>query len=131
MREGADSGKLCCSGKWRRFLQRRAREAKELKPALPSLCQKMIPRALSVSAELTKPGSTEPLKLPGLVSALRPIKRGSSQLTEEAALLRRFTYKNKNQHKGCGWWRKIVEVDRVVERVGTELQALLGEFGIE
>lgn len=91
----------------------------------------MLARTVSASTGLTKQASSEPLKLPGLVSALRPIKRGSSQLSEEASLLRRFTYKNKNQHKGCGWWRKIVEVDRMIERVGTELQALLGEFGIE
>lgn len=90
-----------------------------------------IPRHLVPAAEVTKAPPTEPLKLPGLVSALRPLKRGSAQLAEEALLLRRFTYKNKNQHKGCGWWRKIVEVDRVTERVTTELQALLSEFGIE
>ncbi|KAL8292702.1 hypothetical protein RQP46_001314 [Phenoliferia psychrophenolica] len=68
--------------------------------------------------------------LPGLVSSLRPLKRLSTNLGEEAALLRRFTYKNKNQHKGCGWWRRIVEVDRAVERVTGEVGGLLGEFGM-
>ncbi|ORY92705.1 hypothetical protein BCR35DRAFT_298209 [Leucosporidium creatinivorum] len=91
----------------------------------------MIPRILPPTAGSSTAAPTEALKLPGLVSALRPLKRGSAQLAEEALLLRRFTYKNKNQHKGCGWWRKIVEVDRVTERVTTELQALLSEFGID
>ncbi|KAI5477653.1 hypothetical protein MNV49_006039 [Pseudohyphozyma bogoriensis] len=68
--------------------------------------------------------------LPGLVSALRPISRVSSQLSTEALLLRRFTYKNKNQFKGCGWWRKIVHADRIASRVGAELEGLLGEFGL-
>jgi hypothetical protein len=90
-----------------------------------------IPRLLPPTAGSSTAPPTEALKLPGLVSALRPLKRGSAQLAEEALLLRRFTYKNKNQHKGCGWWRKIVQVDRVTERVMTELQALLSEFGIE
>ena len=68
---------------------------------------------------------------PGLLAALRPIRRISTQLADEAVLLRRFTYKNKNQHKGCGWWRKIVEVDRLTSRTKDELEGLLLQFGAE
>jgi hypothetical protein len=70
-----------------------------------------------------------PPVFPGLVSALRPIKRVLSQLSDEATLLRRFSYKNKNQHKGAGWWRHVMEVDRIMDRTRTELEGLLGEFG--
>ena len=72
-----------------------------------------------------------PTALPGLLGAIRPIRRLSSQLTDEANLLRRFTYKNKNQHKGARWWRKIVNVDRVFSRLSEELEGLLLEFGAE
>lgn len=68
---------------------------------------------------------------PGLLAALRPIRRLAAQVADEATLLHRFTYKNKNQHKGCGWWRKVVEADRVVGRLGPELDGLLAEFGVE
>ena len=78
---------------------------------------------------LIAPGEAGPA-LPGLVSSLRPLKRLSTNVSEEAALLRRFTYKNKNQHKGCGWWRRVVEVDRAVGRVTAEVDGLLGEFGM-
>lgn len=67
--------------------------------------------------------------LPGLLSSLRPLHQFTHQIQQESTLLRRFTYKNKNQHKGCGWWRSgIVQVDRVMERVVTELQGLGNEF---
>lgn len=82
-----------------------------------------------MNASMLTPGAATPA-LPGLLSSLRPLKRLSTNVADEAALLRRFTYKNKNQHKGCGWWRRIVEVDRAVGRVHAELGGLLGEFGI-
>lgn len=69
--------------------------------------------------------------LPGLVSSLRPIKRLGNQLKDEATLLSRFTYKNKNQHKGNGWWRRVVEVDRVIHRLVAEVGELLDQFGIQ
>lgn len=81
------------------------------------------------AAAVTTPAAPAPA-LPGLLSSLRPLKRLLTNFGEEAALLRRFTYKNKNQHKGSGWWRRIVEVDRAVERVKAEFGGLLGEFGI-
>ncbi|KAK4705289.1 hypothetical protein P7C70_g919, partial [Phenoliferia sp. Uapishka_3] len=87
-----------------------------------------IPRLYKLPNLPPTPSTATPL-LPGLISSLRPLKRLSTNLSEEAALLRRFTYKNKNQHKGCGWWKRIVEVDRAVERVGAELGGLLAEFG--
>lgn len=86
----------------------------------------LVPIRLSAS---DSPRSSE--SFPGLLAALRPIRRISSQLADEAVLLRRFTYKNKNQHKGCGWWRKIVEVDRFASRVTEELDGLLLQFGAE
>ncbi|GAA5825709.1 hypothetical protein JCM11251_000344 [Rhodosporidiobolus azoricus] len=90
----------------------------------------MLLRA-AVDIQLSLPPSTAPPAFPGLVSSLRPLKRIASQVRDESALLRRFTYKNKNQFKGTGWWRKLVEVDRVTARAVGELGGLLGEFGIE
>lgn len=87
----------------------------------------MIPRHWETPGPTAVTAIAAPL-LPGLVSALRPVKRLATQLHEESALLRRFAYKNKNQHKGSGWWRHVIEVDRIIERVGTELEGLLGEF---
>ncbi|GAA6056144.1 hypothetical protein JCM3770_006016 [Rhodotorula araucariae] len=66
---------------------------------------------------------------PGLVSSLRPIRRLAAQLADEAALLRRFTYKHKNQHKGHGWWKRVVEIDRSAARALDELDAWLAGFG--
>lgn len=91
----------------------------------------MISRAYKVTGGSPEQSTSTAPVLAGLVSALRPVKRVSTQLAEESLLLRRFSYKNKNQHKGCGWWRKVIEVDRVMERLGTELEGLLGEFGFE
>lgn len=79
---------------------------------------------------LASSSTSSPIPLPGLISSLKPIKRLTSQLAEESLLLRRFTYKNKNQHKANGWWRKIVEVDRVMSRLGDELDGVLGGFGV-
>lgn len=91
----------------------------------------MISRTYRAEKELSEQSTSTAPVLAGLVSALRPVKRISTQLAEESLLLRRFSYKNKNQHKGCGWWRKVIEVDRVMERLGTELEGLLREFGFE
>ncbi|GAA5887004.1 hypothetical protein JCM5296_005221 [Sporobolomyces johnsonii] len=91
----------------------------------------MLPRTpIPSTVQLPAPSSAAPPSFPGLVSSLRPIKRISSQLATEATLLHRFSYKNKNQHKGAGWWRKVVEVDRVVARTLVELEAFLREFGL-
>ncbi|GAA6056142.1 hypothetical protein JCM3770_006015 [Rhodotorula araucariae] len=70
-----------------------------------------------------------PPSFPGLVSSLRPIRRLAAQLADEAALLRRFTYKHKNQHKGHGWWKRVVEIDRSAARALDELDAWLAGFG--
>ncbi len=91
----------------------------------------MLARTLSKVEVPTASTSALPPALPGLVSSLRPIKRLANQLADEGTLLSRFTYKNKNQHKGNGWWRRVVEVDRVVQRVVGELGELLGQFGVE
>lgn len=89
----------------------------------------MITRTQSISALPSSSGP--PPALPGLVSSLRPIKRLTNQLSDEATLLKRFTYKNKNQHKGCGWWRRLVEVDRVIDRLVPEVGQLLAQFEVE
>ncbi|KAL7337303.1 hypothetical protein BJY59DRAFT_496263 [Rhodotorula toruloides] len=87
----------------------------------------LVPRsAPAVQLDLPKPSSLAPPAFPGLVSSLRPIRRTTLQLADEAALLRRFTYKHKNQHKGQRWWKRIVEVDRAASRAVEELQAWLG-----
>ncbi|GAA6012917.1 hypothetical protein JCM10207_008376 [Rhodosporidiobolus poonsookiae] len=78
---------------------------------------------------ITLPPSKTTPAFPGLVSSLRPISRIIQQATDEATLLRRFTYKNKNQFKGTGWWRKLVEVDRTTAKALDELNEWVGEFG--
>lgn len=90
----------------------------------------MIPK-LQPPIHLDLPSSSSPPALPGLVSSLRPLKRTLPQLVDEAALLRRFTYKNKNQFKGTQWWRKITEVDRTTARALDELTAALDEWGFK
>ncbi|GAA5906117.1 hypothetical protein JCM6882_003565 [Rhodosporidiobolus microsporus] len=85
----------------------------------------------AAAPNLTLPPAATPPAFPGLVSSLRPLRRIAAQVADESSLLRRFTYKNKNQFKGTGWWRKLVEVDRVTARAGDELKALLKDFGIE
>ncbi|GAA5861910.1 hypothetical protein JCM3774_001347 [Rhodotorula dairenensis] len=85
----------------------------------PTLCVKLDPAAESA-----------PLALPGLISSLRPIRRMATQLADEAALLRRFMYKHKNQHKGQRWWKRIVEVDRCTSRALAELSGWLTGFGM-
>ncbi|KPV75351.1 uncharacterized protein RHOBADRAFT_43856 [Rhodotorula graminis WP1] len=65
---------------------------------------------------------------PGLVSSIRPLKRIAIQLADEHSLLSRFTYKHKNQHKGTGWWRRVVHVDRAAARALAELDAWLAPF---
>lgn len=91
----------------------------------------MLARSLPKVDLPTPSTSTLPPALPGLVSSLRPIKRLANQLADEANLLSRFTYKNKNQHKGNGWWRRVVQVDRVIHRLVGELGDLLDQFGVE
>ncbi|GAA6027422.1 hypothetical protein JCM8097_007852 [Rhodosporidiobolus ruineniae] len=80
---------------------------------------------------ITLEPTSAPPALPGLVSSLRPLRRTLAQLNDEAALLRRFTYKNKNQFKGTGWWRRIIHADRATSRAADELKGLLSEFGVE
>ncbi|BGP31844.1 hypothetical protein JCM10296v2_003621 [Rhodotorula toruloides] len=87
-------------------------------------------RAPAVQLNLPEPSSSAPPAFPGLVSSLRPIRRTTLQLADEAALLRRFTYKHKNQHKGQRWWKRIVEVDRAASRAVDELQGWLGVFSL-
>ncbi|KAK4056839.1 hypothetical protein OIO90_002089 [Microbotryomycetes sp. JL221] len=72
----------------------------------------------------------ENINTPGLVSALRPVRRAQSQLGEEVQVLRRLVYKNKNQHKNSCLWRKVVEVDRVSTRLVNELQQWTDGFGL-
>ncbi|GAA5928177.1 hypothetical protein JCM10213_005670 [Rhodosporidiobolus nylandii] len=88
-------------------------------------------RRQSTAPTLALPPATTPPAFPGLVSSLRPVRRIATQVSDEAQLLRRFTYKNKNQFKGTGWWRKLVEVDRTTSRASDELTAWLREFGLE
>lgn len=91
----------------------------------------LVPRrAPAVQLDLPEPSSSAPPAFPGLVSALRPIRRTTLQLADEAALLRRFTYKHKNQHKGQRWWKRIVEVDRAASRAVDELKGWLGVFSL-
>ncbi|TNY23493.1 hypothetical protein DMC30DRAFT_414178 [Rhodotorula diobovata] len=70
-----------------------------------------------------------PPAFPGLVSSVRPLRRLAAQLADETALLRRFTYKHKNQHKGHGWWKRVVQVDRVANRALAEVQGWLADIG--
>lgn len=87
-----------------------------------------LPPALEV--KLDPAVESAPLALPGLVSSLRPIRRSATQLADEAALLRRFMYKHKNQHKGQRWWRRIVEVDRCTSKALAELSGWLAGLGM-
>ncbi|GAA6015017.1 hypothetical protein JCM11491_001627 [Sporobolomyces phaffii] len=66
--------------------------------------------------------------LPGLVSSVRPIKRISAQLNDELALVHRFSYKNKNQHKASKWWNKVIHVDRTLRRTLDEVESLVAHF---
>lgn len=91
----------------------------------------MLARTLPLVEIPVASTSALPPALPGLVSSLRPIKRLTNQLADEATLLSRFTYKNKNQHKGNGWWRRVVQVDRTVQRLVGELGDLLSQFRVE
>lgn len=91
----------------------------------------MIPRSLTPSSTCDPALVASELNLPGLISALRPVTKLLIQLRDEASLLRRFTYKNKNQHKAQRWWNKTVEVDRVMHRLTLELGTLLANFGLE
>jgi len=81
------------------------------------------------SIPFTLPSSSSPPSFPGLVSCLRPIKRLILQLSDEASLLHRFSYKNKNQHKASKWWNKLISVDRIMFRLDEELNSLLQGFG--
>ncbi|BGP24399.1 hypothetical protein Rt10032_c03g1481 [Rhodotorula toruloides] len=91
----------------------------------------LVPRsAPAVQLDLPKPSSSALPAFPGLVSSLRLVRRQTTALADEAALLRRFTYKHKNQHKGQRWWKRIVEVDRAVSRAVDELQGWLGVFSL-
>lgn len=90
-----------------------------------------VPRAARApDLELDPALESVPLALPGLISSLRPIRRNAAQLADEAALLRRFMYKHKNQHKGQRWWKRIVEVDRCASRALEELSRWLAGFGM-
>ncbi|BGP39799.1 hypothetical protein JCM10450v2_003770 [Rhodotorula kratochvilovae] len=89
----------------------------------------LLRQAPAVLLDLPLTPSAGPPSFPGLVSSLRPIKRLAAQLADEAALLRRFTYKHKNQHKGHGWWKRVVEIDRTAARALDELHGWLGGFG--
>lgn len=101
------------------------------RPAHVSNMHQLVPRiAPAVQLDLSQPSSSAPPAFPGLVSSLRPIRRIAPQVADEAALLRRFTYKHKNQHKGQRWWKRIVEVDRAASRAVDELQAWLGVFSL-
>lgn len=81
-----------------------------------------------ISRTFSNSSSAKPIEYSGIVGLLKPIKRLRSQIYDEATLLRRFTYKNKNQHKGTGWWRKIIESDRIMSRVLEELDGFLLEL---
>lgn len=90
-----------------------------------------VPRLAPIlDLELDPALDSTPLALPGLISSLRPIRRNAAQLADEAALLRRFMYKHKNQHKGQRWWKRIVEVDRCASRALEELSRWLAGFGM-
>ena len=90
----------------------------------------MLPRQLPApKLELAVDPAAPPPAFPGLVSSLRPLKRIATQLADEHALLSRFTYKHKNQHKGTGWWRRVVQVDRATARALQEVDAWLAGFG--
>ncbi|BGP47903.1 hypothetical protein JCM10450v2_003768 [Rhodotorula kratochvilovae] len=89
----------------------------------------LLREAPAASLDLPSLPYAGPPSFPGLVSSLRPIKRLAAQLADEAALLRRFTYKHKNQHKGHGWWKRVVEIDRTAARAFDELHGWLGGFG--
>ncbi|KAM0787677.1 hypothetical protein ACM66B_003740 [Microbotryomycetes sp. NB124-2] len=77
----------------------------------------------------TVPASTGPTSAPGVVSALRPVRRALPVLGKELQLLRRLVYKNKNQHKGSHWWRKVVEVDRITSKTLAVVHSWLDLFG--
>ncbi|SCV72901.1 BQ2448_4 [Microbotryum intermedium] len=83
------------------------------------------------TASTSSSTSNSAASLPGLVSSLRPLKRSLPQLQQEGALLRRFCYKNKNQHKANVWWKRVVHVDRIIGRLTDELKSLLVAFGLE
>lgn len=112
-------------------------ESFSLPPPFLSPLNNLNPRFLSMirkdnpSCSLSLPPSSTPPALPGLVSSLRPIKRSLPQLVDEQSLLRRFTYKNKNQFKGTGWWRKIIEADRCTARAVDELSGWVDEWGFK
>ncbi|GAA5981916.1 hypothetical protein JCM10908_004665 [Rhodotorula pacifica] len=90
-----------------------------------------VPRqAQPPAVKLPASFSSIPPALPGLISSLRPIRKNTTQLADEAALLRRFMYKHKNQHKGQRWWKRIVEVDRCASRAWAELSSWLALFGM-
>ncbi|GAA5850168.1 hypothetical protein JCM9279_003556 [Rhodotorula babjevae] len=90
----------------------------------------MLQRKLPpLNLELALDPAAPPPAFPGLVSSLRPLKRLAAQLADEHALLSRFTYKHKNQHKGTGWWRRVVHVDRATARALAEVDAWLATFG--
>ncbi|SCZ99335.1 BZ3500_MvSof-1268-A1-R1_Chr3-1g05954 [Microbotryum saponariae] len=94
----------------------------------------MIKRQLPTTVPIqdsTASTSLSAASLPGLVSSLRPLKRSLPQLQQEAALLRRFCYKNKNQHKANAWWKRIIHVDRVIGRLTDELKSLLVALGLD
>ncbi|GAA5928663.1 uncharacterized protein JCM15063_003933 [Sporobolomyces koalae] len=84
-----------------------------------------LPKPVCVSL----PASNAAPTLPGLVSTLRPVKRLWVQLDDELNLLHRFSYKNKNQHKGAHWWKKVIHVDRTLHRTLDEVESLLAHFG--
>ncbi|KAK4046994.1 hypothetical protein OIV83_005680 [Microbotryomycetes sp. JL201] len=85
--------------------------------------RKRIKRVTSV------PVSAYITSAPGVVSALRPVRRALPILGEELELLRRLVYKNKNQHRNSHWWRKVIEMDRVTFKLYGELQQWIDLFG--
>lgn len=86
---------------------------------------------LNSSISKSTPTTITTTILPGLISSLKPIKKYFLQVKEESLILNRFTYKNKNQYKSNGWWKKLIEVDRNLNRFLIELESFLLEFGIK
>ncbi|GJN89118.1 hypothetical protein Rhopal_002092-T1 [Rhodotorula paludigena] len=84
------------------------------------------PPALALPA---LPPAAPPPAFPGLVSSLRPLRRLAPALADECALLRRFTYKHRNQHKGHPWWKRIHNADRSASRALHELSRWLAAVG--
>lgn len=84
------------------------------------------PPALALPA---LPPAAPPPAFPGLVSSLRPLRRLAPALADECALLRRFTYKHRNQHKGLPWWKRIHNADRSASRALQELSRWLAAVG--